>query len=162
MAQPFLKTLLHLPLEEKIYNGAVIVGCTSVFFPWISGQWLGGSEVQYSGFGFYTGLIGTAIFLIQIAALLITIIPLTGGPILVPKQRKQIVRIVLSSVAAVLTLCALSVLLNVTLEFSRMELRFGILLNLIANGVALLYAGLGLQEENRREVQELFHQLRDE
>src|SRR3989344_6175126 len=59
-----------LDLEERIINGAALFALISVFFPWMSGEWLGGDVVTYSGFSSYTSIIGMAIFLLLLAIVL--------------------------------------------------------------------------------------------
>jgi len=152
-----VRNLLKLELEEQILNAGVLVGLVGVFFPWLSGEWLGGDSITYSGFGFYTSFLGIAIFLILLFILLITVVPLAGGPVIIKKRYREFVRFAAALQATILILAALSVLTKVTFEFSRMEVRFGIYVCLIGNLVTLLYASLRLQEQRRSQVQELFH-----
>ena len=35
-----------------------LLAAFGVFLPWMSGDWLGGDSVTYSGFGFYTSYLG--------------------------------------------------------------------------------------------------------
>ena len=67
---------MGLELEEKILNAGAVVAIVGVFLPWIGGEQLGGSTVSYSGFGFYTTIIGVSVFALQLFVLLITLIPL--------------------------------------------------------------------------------------
>ncbi|MDD4627926.1 MAG: hypothetical protein PHE68_00840 [Candidatus Peribacteraceae bacterium] len=157
MASNFFRKLLSLELEEKILNIGAFLSLIGVFFPWIGGQTLGGQDSSHSGFGFYTSFIGIVIFGLQLFVLLITVIPLTGGPILVRRRHREAVRFMATSQAIILILASLSVLIKVTLEFSRMEIRFGIYVSLIGGLVAMLYSFLRFQEQRRNEVQELFH-----
>jgi hypothetical protein len=149
--------LSSLELEEKILNLASIITIIGVFLPWMGGEWLGGESTAYSGFAFYTSFLGITVLILHIVNILITAIPLTGGPILVRKRNKGLIRFLLTGQATVLILASLSVLTKVTFEFSRMEVRFGILVSLIASMVATLYAFLRYQEQRRSEVHELFH-----
>lgn len=157
----FLKRLATLDLEEKILNAMSLLVLIGVFFPWLSGEWLGGNTINYSGFGFLTSFIGIIIFLIHLFVLLVTVVPLLGGPVLLRRRYKEVVRMYLTSVASILIVACLSVLIKVTFEFSRMEVRYGILLSLIASLVATLYAFLRFQEQRKSEVQELFHHPED-
>jgi len=127
------------------------------FFPWIGGEQLGGDMVSYSGFGFYTAIVGLTIFCLELFVLLITLIPLTGGPPLVRKRTREVVRLLATGEATVLILAALSVLIKVTLDQSRLNIRFGIYIALIGSLVALFEAFLRFQEQRRSSVQELFH-----
>ncbi|MDD5751317.1 MAG: hypothetical protein PHS73_02240 [Candidatus Peribacteraceae bacterium] len=157
MSSHFVRKLLALELEEKILNTGALLCMIGVFVPWIGEEKLGGLYASHSGFGSYTSFIGIAVFGISLFLLLITFIPLTGGPVLMRKRYREVVRLALSAQATVLILAALSVLIKVTLEFSRMEIRFGIYISLIGSLVALLYAFLRFQEQRRSDVQELFH-----
>lgn len=145
-----------LDLEERILNGAAIIAFVSVTLPWLSGEWLGGDIVTYSGFGFYTSFIGITVFALLAFLLLVTLVPLFGGPAIVRRKQRDIVRLCAASQATVLLLAALSVLMKVTYEYSRIEIRFGIYVALIGSIVASIYAFLRWQEK-KSDTQELFH-----
>ena len=162
VSSTFLRRLKALETEEQILNVGACAAMIGVFLPWIGGEMLGGNSLTYSGLGFYTSFIGLFVLLCQLAILLITAIPLTGGPVLVRKQYREYVRLFLGVLATVLVLAALSVLTKVTFEFSRMEVRFGIYVSLIGSLVVLLYAFLRVQEQRRNQVEELFHHLYDD
>jgi len=157
MASHLVRKFLSLELEEKILNAGALLCLIGVFLPWIGGEKLGGLYASNSGFGSYTSFIGIAIFGISLFTLLVTFIPLTGGPILIRRRYREVVRLCLAAQSTILILAALSVLIKVTLEFSRMEIRFGIYASLIGSLIALLYAFLRFQEQRRSDVQELFH-----
>ena len=161
MASPFFRKVAALELEEQILNAGALLGLFGVFFPWMGGEWLGGDTVDYGGFGFYTSFLGIAIFLLNVYLILITLIPLSGGPVLLRRQNKEIMRLCASALSSILILSALSVLTKVTFEFSRMEIRFGIYVSLIGSLVATLYAFLRYREQRRKEVHELFHHPED-
>ncbi len=157
MSSHFFRRVTSLDLEEKILNTGAIVALLAFFFPWFGGEWLGGDSVTYSAFSFYVSFLGLAAFILLLSVLLITLIPLTGGPVLVRKRYRETARLIACSQATVLILASLSVLTKVTFEFSRMEVRFGIYLALIGSLVATLYAFMRVQEQRRQQVQELFH-----
>lgn len=157
MSSSLIRKISSMELEEQILNAGALVALIGVFFPWVGGEWLGGESVTYTGFGFYTGFMGIAVFLLELFVLLITLIPLTGGPTLVRKDSKDTIRFYATAQAAILIVASLSVLTKTTLEFARMELRFGVYISLIGSLVALLYSFLRFQEKRRREVQDLFH-----
>jgi hypothetical protein len=157
MANSLIRKISSLELEEQILNAGALIALIGVFFPWVGGEWLGGEAVTYAGFSFYTGFMGIAVFLLELFVLLITVIPLTGGPVLVRKGSKDTVRFLVTAQATILILASLSVLTKTTLEFARMELRFGIYISLIGSLVALLYSFLRYQEKKRKEVHNLFH-----
>ncbi|OGJ56243.1 hypothetical protein A2635_03370 [Candidatus Peribacteria bacterium RIFCSPHIGHO2_01_FULL_51_9] len=146
-----------LDLEERILVVGTLTGLVGVFFPWISGQWLGGDRISYSGFGFFTAFIGTTIFTLDIFILLVTLSPLTGGPNILPRKMRDYVRFLAAVQAAILVIAALSVLTKVTFEFSRVEIRFGIYTALIGNVAASLYAFLTMKQKEKRGIEELFH-----
>lgn len=146
-----------LNLEERILNAAAIVSLVSIFFPWLSGEWLGGDAVTYTGFSFYTSFIGIAIFVLFAALILLTFIPLIGGPIIVKRKHRDFVRFLLAVEATILLLAALSVLTKVTYEFSRIEIRFGIYITLIGSIVTDIYAFIRWQEFVKLGAQEVFH-----
>jgi hypothetical protein len=155
------RAISGLELEERILSTAALVAVVGVLCPWLSGEWLGGEFSSYSGFGFFTSFLGLAVWLLLLATLLTFWVPLITGWNLVPQRHRHGVRLVLSSQAVILTLACLSVLAEVTLEFSHMELRFGIYLTLIGGLVATLYSGLLYREQRRRDVRELFHHPED-
>lgn len=157
MANPFFRKLTGLELEEQILNVSAMVSLIGVLLPWMGGEWLGGDNVTYSGLGFYTSFIGLTVFLLQTFILLITVIPLTGGPVLIRRRHREVVRLGATGLSSILILASLSVLTKVTFEFSRMEIRFGIYVTLVGSLVATLYAFLRFQEQRKSSVQELFH-----
>ena len=158
MASQFLRKLVSLDLEEKILNIGACIALLGVFLPWIGGEQLGGNLVSFSGFGFYTMIIGIVVFGLELFVLLVTIIPLTGGPPLVRKRLREVVRLLATAQATILILASLSVLIRVTLiDLKRMEIRFGIYISLIGSLVALFESFLRFQEQRRSSVQELFH-----
>lgn len=161
MPSKFLRSILALELEERILNAAAVIAAASVFLPWMSGEWLGGDAVTYTGFGFYTSFLGLTVFLLNLALVLMTLVPLLGGPVLVRKRYREVLRLVISAQASVLVLAALSVLTKVTFEFSRMEVRFGIYFCLVGNLVALFETVLRFLEQRRSSAQELFHHPED-
>jgi hypothetical protein len=147
-----LRLFLALELEEKILNIGALVALLGVLCPWLGGEWLGGEEVSYSGFGFFTSFLGVAVFLLLLFVLCLTVLPLFNGPNLVKRRHREVIRLVALSQATVLILSALSVLTSITLEFSRMEVRFGIYLSLVGSLVAVLYAFLRYQEERKHKT----------
>lgn len=153
--------LRGLDLEERILNGATLAALVFLFFPWLTGQFLGGDPVSYSGLQFYVSYIGTTILLLHIAILLITFLPLLGGPVIVKRPWRSVVRLWLAVQAAVLTLASLSVLTRVTSEFRGLDVRFGVYFSIVCSLIAALYAFLQWQEEYRKEVRDLFHHPED-
>jgi len=93
---------------------------------------------------------------LDLLVVLITAIPLYGGSHIVRRELADLVRLLISFQAVVLTIAAWSVLTEFTLEFSRLELHFGLYLTLVANLVATLYSFLKFQENRRHSVQNLF------
>lgn len=156
MAPQFGKQLKALDLEEKILNGSSLLAVLCIFLPWISGEWLGNEQATYSGFGFFTSFLGIAIFLLQFFLLLVTIIPLVGGPVFIRRRYREWVRVIAASQSFVLALAALSVLLNITLEFSRMQIRFGLYLTLVATAGSTVYALLRLHDQRSNASQDVF------
>lgn len=151
-----------LDLEERILNGATVASIVFLFFPWLSGQFLGGDPVSYSGLQFYVSYIGMTILLLQILIVLMTFLPLLGGPSLVKRSMRSTVRLWLSLQAAVLTVASLSVLTRVTYEFRGLGIRYGVYFSLVCGLIAALYAFLQWQEERRNEVQNHFHHPEDQ
>ena len=162
MPKRFFRKLASLEIEEQILNLGSIVAFIGVFLPWAGGEWLGGETVTHAGFGFYTGYIGIAVLGIHAYILLLTLIPLSGGFSPVRKENRDRFRFFAALQAVVLTLAALTVIANTTLEFARMEIRFGIYVSLIGSLVASLYAFLRYQDQKRTEVQELFHYAKEQ
>lgn len=161
MQSKLLRSLHSLELEERILNAAAFVAAVSVFLPWISGEWLGGEMQTHSGFGFYTSFLGVAIFLMNLFLLLLTLIPLAGGPVIIRKRYREVVRMLVSAQTSILVLATLTVLSKFTFNFSRMEVRFGIYLCLVGCLVALFESVLRFLEQRRSSGQELFHHPED-
>ena len=153
--------LTGLDLEERILNGATLASLVFLFFPWLSGQFLGGDPVSYSGLQFYVSYIGAAILILHVVILLITFLPILGGPVIVKRPWRATARLWMASQAAVLTLASLSVLTRVTYEFRGLDIRYGVYFSLVCSLIATLYAFLQWQEERRKEVQDLFHHPED-
>ncbi|MDA1208508.1 MAG: hypothetical protein O2904_00555 [bacterium] len=158
MTKKLTRMVSSMDLEEQILNIGSAIAVIGVFLPWAGGEWLGGDTVAYNGFGFYTGVLGAAIFLLHGFILLSTFLPLTGGPNLIQKKSIDGVRYFATLQATILNLAALSVIANATLDFTRMEIRFGMYVSLIGSLVATLYAYLKYQDKKKIDVQNLFHQ----
>lgn len=152
MFKQFIRQLAAMELEEKILNAGSFVGFIGVFLPWVSGN-----AVTYAGYSYFTGFIGLTIAVLHIFVLLITFSPMLGGPSLIRKDRKDLARFAASAQTAILVLAALSVITKTTLDFTSLEIRFGIYLTLIGSLVAALYTFMLFQENQKREVQALFH-----
>ncbi|MBT7337847.1 hypothetical protein HN801_04020 [Candidatus Peregrinibacteria bacterium] len=148
--------ILALELEEKILNGAALVAFISVFLPWVGGEWLGGKTVTFNGLGFFTSFIGLTILLIMTFILLITIIPITGGPTLIKKKNKDYARLLASILATVLTIAIWSVLTKCTFEFSRLQIHMGLYGTLMGSIVCSLYSFLKIQDGRKSEVKDIF------
>ncbi len=157
MWKTVLKNMAKLELEEKILNLALLMSIVGIFFPWMSGEWLGGDRIQFTGFQFYTVFLGFGIFFLQVFTLSITLVPLAGGRSFLKKRYKDVIRLCTTAQATVLCLAALSVLTKITFEFSRVEVRFGLYITLIGSMVSTLYTFLRYQEQNRHQIEELFH-----
>lgn len=157
MASNALRKVLSLELEEKILNGGSLIALIGVFLPWIGGEWLGGETLSYSGLGFYTSFLGVGVLLLHLFVLLVTFVPLAGGPVIVRKRNKESARFLASLGATILTVSMWTVLLKFTFEFSRLEIHFGLYTTLIAGLVSALYTFLRFQEQRKAQVKELFH-----
>jgi len=151
-----LGRILALEIEEKILNGAAIFAFVSVFFPWVGGEWLGGKTVTFNGLGFFTSFIGLTVLLLQTFILLVTIIPISGGPAVVKKKYTNIVRLLAAALSTLLTVAIWSVLTKFTFEFSRLQIYFGLYGTLVGSLIVSLYSFLRMQEERRTEAKDLF------
>lgn len=161
MSNRLQRILQALDLEERILNGSSFVGLLSVFFPWISGEWLGGNREDFTGLEFFHSFLGFTILLLHALLLAITFIPLLGGPVLIKKRHREAFRLALASQATILSLAALTVLTNITFEATRMEIRFGIYFTFVFSLIASIYAFLKLQEHRRQDAQNLFRHPED-
>jgi len=159
--QALWQAIISLDLEEKILNTGSIIAIIGVFLPWLSGEWLGGDSIAYSGFSFFTAFLGTFVFLLHVFLVLVSLVPMTGGPILLKKRFREPVRLAVATQATVLLLAALSVLMKVTLEFSRMEVRFGIYFALLGSIASTIYAFILYQEHRKIFAPELFRHPED-
>jgi len=151
-----IKKILSLELEEKILNGATLIAFVCVFMPWVGGEWLGGKTVTFNGLGFFTSFIGLFILLVLSFILLITIIPITGGPKVIRPEYKNSVRLLLAVLATLFTVAIWSVLTKFTFEFSRLQIHFGLYGTLIGSLVASLYSFILIQEDKKNTVNRLF------
>jgi len=161
MESKFLRIWNTIDLEERILNGAALLGIIFIFCPWLSGEWLGGDPVSYTGTGFYTSFLGIIVLLMLSFVVLSTAIPLFGGPVILRRRYKETVRLLLSAQATILVLASLSVLTKITYEFTRMEIRFGIYFTFIGCLVTTLYTFLKWQEHRRNASHDLFHHPED-
>lgn len=157
MERTFLRKIAGIELAERLLNGGALVGALGVFLPWISGEWLGGEPLSSTGLQSYTAFHGMGILALNAFILLITLIPLTGGPTIVTQQKKHILRLLAASQAVVLTLLAFSVLTHITFEFSRMGIRFGIYVSLLGNLLTAFEAFCQWQEQKEQQVRSFFH-----
>ena len=151
MFERSFRVLKAMELEEKVLHIGVVLCLTGLFFPWLND-----STQQWNGFGYHTGYIGHVTFLLQIVILAVTASPLFGGPIIVRRQNRHSVRLMLSCMALVLLLSAFTVLFRVSNELHGIEIRFGMHLALIGCALTTLYAFLKHQEEKRLQAQALF------
>ena len=156
MAPRWIHKLATLDLEERILNAASVTTIVGVFLPWISGEWLGGDSVTYTGLQFYTSFLGIAVLLMQAFIVSLTAIPLATGSALVSRGKHEVIRFALTMQSTVLLVAALSVLTKVTFEFSRIEVRFGIYVGLIGSIISSMYAFLKLQQHRKLATQDLF------
>lgn len=152
----FFRALAYLEIEEKILNVGALVALVGVFLPWFGGSWFGESTV-WTGFGFYTSFVGLLIFVSLAFILSLTLLPLMGYQV-IRKSVKDVIRLIVSLECVLLTIVTWSVLTNVTFDRAQMEVRFGIYLTLVGSIVASLYAFLRVQQQRKRQVQDLFHQ----
>jgi hypothetical protein len=157
MNMAFMRKIAGMELAERLLNCGALVGSLGVFLPWISGEWLGGEPLRYAGFQSYTTVHGVGILALNAFILSITLIPLSGGPHIVTEQKKHTIRLLASSQAVILTLLALSVLTSITLEFSRMGIRFGIYVSLLGNLLAAFEAFCQWKEQREQQVRSFFH-----
>ncbi len=157
-----VRTLSALELEERLLNAGACIALLSVFLPWIGGDWLGGDSVSYSGFNFYTGFLGVAIFLLHLFLVLLTLVPLLGGPALVKKRYRELVRLLVSTQALILVLAVLSVLMRVTFEFTRMEVLFGIYICLAGTILAFAESLQRYVVQRRSQPHAIFHHPEDQ
>lgn len=151
-----------LELEERILNASTLASLVFLFFPWLSGQFLGGDPVSYSGMQFYVSYIGMMILILQIMILLLTFLPLLGGPVIVRRSQRDTFRLWLSIQVAVLTIASLSVLTRVTYEFRGLSIRYGVYISLVCSLIGLLYSFLQWQAGRLTASHDLFHHPEDQ
>ncbi len=150
------RVLAQLEFEERVLNVGAVIGMFGVTLPWLSRE-LEGKDVLFTGFTYFTSMIGTVVFCLFAAIILITAVPLLGGPTLIRRRHEHAARFWLASQATILTAAAFSVLLRATFEFFRTELRFGIYVTLLGCLVSTIYAALQWQQQRRSQIQEFFH-----
>lgn len=157
MNMAFLRKIAGMELAERLLNGGALIGILGLFLPWMSGEWLGGEPLHSTGLQSYTAVHGIGILALNTFILLITLIPILGGPQIVTKQKKNVIRLLAASQTVILTLLALSVLTSITLAFSRMGIRFGIYVSLLGNLLTALEAFCTWREEQEEHVRSFFH-----
>lgn len=150
------KLIAQLGFEERVLNIGAAIGMVGVLSPWLSRE-LEGKAVSFNGMAYFTSFIGMTIFGVFCVIILISAVPLLGGPTLVRRRYEHAVRFWLAIQATILTTSAFSVLLRATFEFFRTELRFGIYVTMLGCLISTLYAGLQWQQQRRSAVQEFFH-----
>ncbi|PIP65407.1 hypothetical protein COU77_03245 [Candidatus Peregrinibacteria bacterium CG10_big_fil_rev_8_21_14_0_10_49_16] len=131
MKTSFLRQIRQLDIGERMLNAAAIISIVGVLLPWISGEWIGGEFISYSGLQFYTAYIGWSVLLLNCGILAIIFIPLATNSYQVPQ--KDLLRLFAAALGSILILAALSVLTKFTFEFSRLEVRFGIYIALFGS-----------------------------
>lgn len=151
-----LRLVRALELEEKILHAGVLLCLLGLFFPWLGGQWFGSPE-QWNGFGFQTGFIGHFVLAMHVLIFLITASPLFGGPIIVRKSRRNVVRLFLGVISTALLISAFTILFRLTSEVSGAQVRFGIYIAILGSALTTLYAFLLYEEERKAQSQSLFH-----
>ena len=160
MSRSIVKSLKYLDIEEKILNFGSVIAAIGVFMPWFGGEWFGEPTV-WTGFGFYTSFVGLLIFLAHIFIILLTALPLFGYQLIRPSLR-DVLRLIVGLECVILVIVVWSILTNIAFDRAQMEIRFGIYLTLVGSIIVSLYAFLRVQQQRRRNVQELFHHPEDE
>ena len=158
-ASSFLRALKYLEIEEKILNIGSLLAILGIFMPWFGGEWFGQPKV-WTGLGFYTSFVGLLILLAHIFTLALTVLPLLGYSVIRISLR-DIIRFTIGIETVFLVVMVLSILTNVSFDFSQVEVRFGIYLTLVGSIIVSLYAFLRMQQERKRSAQELFHHPED-
>src|SRR3989344_1138242 len=158
-ASSFLRALKYLEIEEKVLNIGSLLAILGIFMPWFGGEWSGQPKV-WTGLGFYTSFVGLLILLAHIFTLALTVLPLLGYSVIRISLR-DIIRFTIGIETVFLVVMVLSILTNVSFDFSQVEVRFGIYLTLVGSIIVSLYAFLRMQQERKRSAQELFHHPED-
>lgn len=146
-----------LGFEERILLIGALTAMVGVFLPWISGEWLGAERTSYSGLSFLTSSVGWAVLLLHAVIMGSGILPSLRSHAVLRRKTLVLLRLLLGALTGALTLAVLTILTNVTFEFSRMEVRFGVYVTLIGSLVVTLYGFLEWQQMLRKEHVEPFH-----
>ena len=160
MPRSVIKSLKYLDIEEKILNFGSIIAAIGVFMPWFGGEWFGEPTV-WTGFGFYTSFVGLIIFLAHLFIISLTALPLLGYQLIRPSLR-DVLRLIVGLECVVLVIVVWSILTNISIDRANVDIRFGIYLTLVGSIIVSLYAFLRVQQQRKRNVQELFHHPEDE
>ena len=160
MSRSIVKSLKYMDIEEKILNFGSIFAAIGVFMPWFGGEWFG-EPIVWTGLGFYTSFVGLIIFLAHLFIISLTALPLLGYQLIRPSLR-DILRLVVGLECVILVIVVWSILTNIAFDRAQMEIRFGIYITLVGSIVVSLYAFLRVQQQRRRNVQELFHHPEDD
>lgn len=156
MSNSVRQKLNGMELEEKILNSAAIMGICSVFMPWLSGEWLGGTMENFSGLEFFHAYIGMGFFIINIVILFFSLLPFFNVKLPWTLRKRAHIRLILSIMSTTLAFSALSVLARLTFDSARMDIRFGAYIALVGGMVTTLYSWLRLQEIIQNEPLEHF------
>ncbi len=157
MLEKLRRGIVSMEFEDQLYHIGVLLTMLGVVLPWFEGRLYGQAQQLWTGFGFYTGYIGLAVFLVQIFLVTMTLSPILGGPSFIRRSLKTLLRLYLSSASLLALLCAFSFLLSFSLEVAGTDMRMGISLSIIGTAFSVLYASLRFHQQRVLETRELFH-----
>jgi hypothetical protein len=150
------KNIRRLPFEMKVILAAHLLTVIICFFPWLEAQPAYGDAVQYSAFSGPSFLIGTFIFLISVAIILLLADQVADSKkIRLPWSQKSVF-LTGGIQQVVLFILAWSVLFSTAKEWGDAEIRFGIFVGLMAQIVGLVATFLHWQNQKQSHARSFF------
>jgi len=159
---PFLqKNFRELSLELKIIFLAHLATLIFCFFPWVSYIPLYGDSHFDNAFDGPTKIMGIMIFLISLAIMTIFVAKLFKIKKFKLPVAENILFIFAGFQQIILIICAWSVILFMSGGYDLSEIRFGIILTLLAQVFGLVAAYLSTRFAQKKEVVSFFHQAEE-
>lgn len=141
------RSVRSMELEDRIFHSGLLIAASSVFFPWLTGGITRETSLWENGFSFRTGLIGHAALLLVIFLFLVTFSPALGGPVIVRRSARGLVRLSCASALTLLLAAAFTVVARTTFEIPGTDIRYGLYLATMASALSTFYAALSVREQ---------------
>lgn len=151
-----LQNFRRLSSEEQILFGAHALTVIACFLPWASFDPLYGPSSYQSSFSGSTWLIGSFVFVLSLAVVVMYLGSLLNKKLVEFKTNRNLMLAGGSVLSLILLVCAWSVLRHVGQGYAGIEIRFGLALCIIAQIAALVSLWLQGKAEQKSKTQEFF------